>query len=146
MSIDWSIGPVQPRKLVHLSRWTTFITTFPVWPNQFSLRLKFPVILVEWITTTVFNVNRWFTGMATKQEELSIFDTARLKSLAVSNYPMHRSLWWSSRLTEARPKQCKTRKVSHRRDHKTLNEVHFEIRMQTHSNCTKNKNDHNSRI
>ena len=29
-----SIGPVQPRKVVHLERWTAFFETFPVGPNR----------------------------------------------------------------------------------------------------------------
>ena len=29
-----SIGPVQPKKKVHLEKWTTFFETFPVGPNQ----------------------------------------------------------------------------------------------------------------
>ena len=29
-----SIGPVQPRKVVHLETWTDFFETFPVGPNR----------------------------------------------------------------------------------------------------------------
>ena len=29
-----SIGPVQPRKVINLERWTDFFETFPVGPNR----------------------------------------------------------------------------------------------------------------
>ena len=130
-SMDCSIGPSNREK------WSTF-QAFPVPPNRLNFRPKFPVILVEWITTTVFN--RWFTGMATKQEELSIFE------LAMPNYSMNRSLWQKLQTLKQDLNNARQEKSAIEEITKTLNEVHFKIKMQTHSNCMKNKNDHNSRI
>ena len=52
---QFSGGPVQPRKVVHLERWTSFFETFPVGLNQ-SIQFWteiFPEILAEWIAPTV---------------------------------------------------------------------------------------------
>ena len=43
-----SIGPVQPKKVVHLERWTRFFETFP-----FSFRPIITEILVEWIAPNI---------------------------------------------------------------------------------------------
>ena len=66
-----SIGPVQPRKEVHLDRWTTFFETFPVdLTDPFSFRPKFPEILVEWIAPLFLRVN--FMGQLFKQGLTSV--------------------------------------------------------------------------
>ena len=50
-----SIGPVQPKKVVHLERWTAFFETFPLdRTDPLSFRPKFPAILVEWIAPLDF--------------------------------------------------------------------------------------------
>ena len=43
-----SIGPVRPKKVVHLERWTRFFETFP-----FSFRPIINEILVEWIAPNI---------------------------------------------------------------------------------------------
>ena len=45
-----SIGPVQPRKEVHLEKWTALSKLFRLdLTDPFSFRPKVPEILVEWI-------------------------------------------------------------------------------------------------
>ena len=49
-----SIGPVQPRKEVHLEMWTAFSKLFRLdLTDPFSFRPKFPEILVEWIAPKI---------------------------------------------------------------------------------------------
>ena len=56
------IGLVQPRKVVHLKRWTDFFKTFPVGPNrsiQFRPKLHhytITVVILILVTVTVVNL------------------------------------------------------------------------------------------
>ena len=72
--------------------------------------------------------------MATKQEELSIFESGSVKLSDAQKLMVEARDLLKQDLNNARQEKSAIEEIT-----KTLNELHFEIRMQTHSNCAEKK-------